>query len=190
MAGDVSYLRKMRTGQPPHKIVTLGNGGDSFKVAVVLLSSDTMLKINEVVQKRYAVVTRIVNGEVVEERDPRDTEDNRARYYNMVLCYEAMRLPDDLNTKVAENPEEVGELLDDEDLQRICEIYNELIVNKAPKLEVITEEDLEDLKKYLEVTPLSDISTVSLVHLKYCHQTLVSEGLLTSNGLGSSSTNK
>ena len=42
MAGDISYLKKMRTGQPPHNVVTLGNGSDSFEVAVVLLSNDTI----------------------------------------------------------------------------------------------------------------------------------------------------
>lgn len=186
MAGDISYLRRMRTGQPPHKIVTLGNGGDSFQVAVILLSSDKMLVINEAVQMRYSKT--VVKGEEVE--DPRDNEKNRARYYNQLLCYESMRNPDDLNEKIADSPEEVGELLDDEDIQRVCEMYNELIVNKAPKLEVLKQEELDQLKKYLEVTPLSDISTVSLVHLKYCHQTLVSESLLTNNGFGSSSINK
>ena len=70
---------------------------------------------------------------------------------------------------------------------QLFEKYNELLVNKAPKLEVLTEEELDSLKKYLEVTPLKDISTVSLVHLKYCHQTLVSEQCLTNSGSGSSS---
>lgn len=186
MAGDISYLRRMRTGQPPHKIVTLGNGGDSFQVAVILLSSDKMLAINESVEKRYAKT--VVKGEEID--DPRDNEKNRARFYNRLLCYESMRNPDNLNEKVADSPDEIGELLDDEDIQRICEMYNELIVNKAPKLEVLKEEELNQLKKYLEVTPLSDISTVSLVHLKYCHQTLVSEKCLTNNGSGYSSINK
>ena len=191
MAGDISYLRRMRTGQPPHKIVTLGNGGDSFQVAVILLSSDKMLAINELVEERYQVkTTRGLDGKDIEVKDPRDNSKNRARYYNQLLCYESMRNPDDLNEKIADSPEEVGELLDDEDIQRICEMYNELIVNKAPKLEVLKQEELDQLKKYLEVTPLSDISTVSLVHLKYCHQTLVSESLLTNNGSGYLSINK
>ena len=99
-----------------------------------------------------------------------------------------MRVPTDLEQKVASSIDEIGQLLDDEDIKRVCEQYNNLIVNKAPKLEVLTEEELDSLKKYLEVTPLKDISTVSLVHLKYCHQTLVSEKCLTSNGSGYLST--
>jgi hypothetical protein len=184
MAGDMSYLKKMRTGQPPHNIVTLGNGSDSFEVAVVLLSNDIMLSINEDVESRYHGTS---NGDNI-IKNPLDTPKNRAMYYNRLLCFHCMRVPDNLNQKVANDADEIGQLLDDEDIKRVCEQYNNLLVNKAPKLEVLTEEELDSLKKYLEVTPLKDISTVSLVHLKYCHQTLVSEKCLTSNGSGSSST--
>lgn len=180
MAGDISYLKKMRTGQPPHNIVTLGNGSDSFEVAVVLLPNDVMLGINEAVEDRYHST---VEGDKV-IKNAKDTPKNRAMYYNRLLCFNCMRVPDNLDQKVANDADEIGSLLDDEDIKRVCEQYNNLLVNKAPKLEVLTEEELESLKKYLEVTPLKDISTVSLVHLKYCHQTLVSEGCLTSNGSG------
>lgn len=184
MAGDVSYLKRMRSGQPPHGIVTLGNEGDSFDVAVVLLSNDTMLTISEEVEDRYH---EVADGDRM-VKNPLDNEKNRARYYNRLLCYHCMRIPTNLNEKVASSPDEIGQLLDDEDIKRVCEQYNNLIVNKAPKLEVLTEEELTELKKYLEVTPLKDISTVSLVHLRYFHQTLVSEQCLTNNGSGYSST--
>ena len=88
-----------------------------------------------------------------------------------------MRDPSDptLSTKIASSPAEVGECLDNEDISRICGAYGELIINKAPKLETLTQEELDIIKKHLEVTPLSDLSTVLLVHLKNCHQTIVSE---------------
>lgn len=178
MAGDLSYLKRMRTGQPPHGIITLGNKGDSFKVAVVLLSNDEMLSINEAVEDRYPDM---------DDKASPTKHKIRASFYNRLLCYYCTRVPDDLSTKIASDPDEIGKILDDEDIKRICEQYNNLLVNKAPKLEVLTEEELDELKKYLEVTPLKDISTVSLVHLKYCHQTLVSEQCLTNNGSGSSS---
>ena len=178
MANDLSYLKKMRTGQPPHSVVTLGNKGDSFNVAVVLLSNDEMLNINEMVEERYPNMS---------DQSSITQQKVRALFYNRLLCYYCTRIPEDLGTKIASDPDEIGKLLDDEDIQRICEQYNNLLINKAPKLEVLTEEELDSLKKYLEVTPLKDISTVSLVHLKYCHQTLVSEQCLTSNGSGSSS---
>lgn len=184
MAGDISYLKRMRTGQPPHGIITLGNGSDSFEVAVVLLSNDIMLNINELVEDRYH---EIIDGTNT-MKNPLDTQKNRAMYYNRLLCYHCLRVPTDLSQRVASSADEIGELLDDEDIKRVCEQYNNLIINKAPKLEVLNEEELESLKKYLEVTPLKDISTVSLVHLKYFHQTLVSEQCLTNNGSGYSLT--
>ena len=184
MGGDISYLKRMRTGQPPHNIVTLGNGSDAFEVAVVLLSNDTMLSINESVEDRYHGT---VDGDKI-IKNPLDTPKNRAMYYNRLLCYHCLRVPNDLTQNIASSPDEIGQLLDDEDIKRVCEQYNNLIVNKAPKLEVVTEEELDTLKKYLEVTPLKDISTVSLVHLKYFHQTLVSEKCLTNNGSGYSLT--
>jgi hypothetical protein len=71
--------------------------------------------------------------------------------------------------------EEVGRSLDDEDIKRVCEAYSELLVNRAPKLEMLKQEEYEELKKVLEATQLSDLSTVSLVHLKHFHLTIVSE---------------
>ena len=186
MNGDVSYLKKMRTGQPPYGMVILGNGDDSFEVAVVLLSNDDMLSINEEVESRYHETT---DGENI-IKDVRDNPKNRAMYYNRLLCFHCMRVPNNLSVKVASSPDEVGQLLDDEDIKRVCEKYNELIVNKAPKLEVLKQEELDELKKYLEVTPLKDINTVSLIHLKYFHQTLVSDLCLMNNGYGSSSINE
>lgn len=189
MTGDISYLKRMRTGQHPHETVTLGNGSDSFDVEVVLLSNDEMLTINEQVEERYHTERKIdADGREQIITDAKDSGKNRTLYYNRLLCYHCMRLPDDIEVKVAASEEEVGELLDLEDIQRVCEKYNEILINKAPKLEILKEDDLEALKKYLEVTPLSDLSTVLLVHLKSCHQTLLSEKCLTSNGSGSLST--
>ena len=185
MAGDISYLKRMRTGQHPHETVTLGNGSDSFDVEVVLLSNDEMLTINEQVEERYHTERKIdADGKEQIITDAKDNGKNRTLYYNRLLCYHCMRLPDDIEVKVAASEEEVGELLDLEDIQRVCEKYNEILINKAPKLEILKEEDLEALK----ITPLSDLSTVLLVHLKSCHQTLLSEKCLTSNGSGSLST--
>lgn len=183
MAGDnISYLKRMRSGDPPHVITTLGNGSESFDVAVILLSNDVMLNINEKVEDRYHSTVG-EDGKVI--KSGIENQKTRAMYYNRLLCYECMRVPGDITQRVADSADEIGRLLDDEDIKRVCEKYNELLVNKAPKLEVLSEEELDSLKKYLEVTPLRDISTVSLVHLKYCHQTLVSEQCLTNNGSGS-----
>lgn len=164
MAGDVSKLQKLRNGVKPSKTVTLGNGNDAFDVKVVLLSSDDMLDIEEQTEEYCNSIGDRANRVV------------RGNYYNKLLCAMCMRDPDD---KTLETPfgtvDDVGKYLDVEDISRVCDAYKDLIVNKSPKIEMITEGELDELKNYLEVTPLKDLSTVLLVHLKSCHQTLVSE---------------
>lgn len=161
---DRSKLANLRRGVPIHKNVTLGNGDNSVNVAVVLLNSDETLDIEETTEEYCRSIGDRANNIV------------RDHYYNKLLCAMCMRDPDDktLSTNIA-SVSEVGEMLDTEDIDRVCTAYKELLINKAPKVELLTEEQLEELKNYLEVTPLKDLSTVLLVHLKSCHQTLVSE---------------
>lgn len=163
MAGD-SKLVQLRKGVPSHKTVTLGNGNDSFDVKVVLLSSDDMLDIEEQTEGYCKSIGDKANRVV------------RNNYYNKLLCAMCMRDPDDntLETPFA-TVSEVGKYMDVEDISRVCDAYKELVINKAPKVELLTNKELEELKNYLEVTQLKDLSTVLLVHLKSCHQTLVSE---------------
>lgn len=161
---DGSILMKLRTGIPQHKNVTLGNGDNAVKVVVVLLTSDEILEIEEETEEYCHEIGDRANHVV------------RDHYYNRLLCAMCMRDPSDstFKTNVA-TVEEVGQLLDTEDIDRVCDAYRELLINKAPKVELLTEDQLVELKNYLEVTPLKDLSTVLLVHLKSCHQTLVSE---------------
>lgn len=159
MAGDIIKLRDMRTGKPPHKTITLGNGDESMRVAVVLLSADAMLNINEKVDSRYG-------------SDKSGNKITRNQYYNILLSTQCLRSVDDINIRLVDDEDELSSLLDLEDIKRICEAYNELIVNKAPKLETLKEEDYDELKKFLEVTKLKDLNTVSLTYLKYFHQTI------------------
>ena len=172
MAGDTrNRIKNLRTGKRSHTSVNLGMGDNMVRVAVVLLPSDTILDINEKVEERYQDV--VVDGVVV--KNPKKNEVTRNQYYNKLVCFHCMRDPENLEEKVFESEDEVGQLLDNDDIGRVCEKYNELLVNNSNKLETMSEEDFEDLKKYLEVTPLKDLSTVSLVHLKYFHKTIVSE---------------
>jgi hypothetical protein len=101
----------------------------------------------------------------------------RAQYYNKLLVFSCMRDPSDkmLQTKMADSVEEIGGILDMEDIARVCNAYGELMINKAPKLEVLTQDQYDTIKNFLGKTQLSDISTVLLVHLINCHQTIVSE---------------
>jgi hypothetical protein len=92
-----------------------------------------------------------------------------------------MREVDNLDRSIFSTVEEVGSILTLEDIKRVCEAYNALIVNNSDKLETLRQEDYDELKKFLEVTPLKDLSIVSQVHLMYFLQTVLSESLQTDN---------
>lgn len=161
----MSKIRNLRMGTPPHKTVKIGNGENAITVKVVALPLDVTQSIEEQVEEYCQLNKGKVNNNV------------RQQMYNKLLAYNCMRDPDDptMNTKVAESADEVGEFMDLEDISRVVNTYSELIMNKAPKIELITQEEFDELKKYLDVTPLSDLSTVSLVHLENFHRSVVSE---------------
>lgn len=165
MVGGKSKLWQLRAGIPAHKNVILGNGDTTVEVTVVALSADTMQMIDETVEVYCKRNKEKVNDTV------------RAQYYNIHLVHHCMRDPnsDRFSQKMTDSPEEVANMMDLEDISRIINAYQELILNKAPRLEMVTQEQLDDIKKHLEVTPLSDLSTVLLVHLANCHRTIVSE---------------
>ena len=155
-------LKDLRRGVPPYRRIRIG-GDNGFDIAVVVLNADKCLEIEELTQ------------EYCSTRQSKTNENVKNQFYNALLCLYCMRDPDDLNAQIAEDINEVMSTLDLEDINRIVGTYNELMINKAPKLELINDEQLEEIKKFLEVTPLSDLSTVLLVHLANCHQTIASE---------------
>jgi hypothetical protein len=165
MVGNKSKLWQLRAGIPPHKNVTLGNGDSTVDVTVVSLTADTMQMIDEVTEE-YCKRNKDKVNDIV-----------RTQFYNINLVHHCMRDPNSerFSVKMTESPEEVSQIMDLEDISRVVNAYQELILNKAPKLEFITQEQLDEIKKHLEVTPLSDLSTVLLVHLANCHRTIVSE---------------
>lgn len=165
MVGGKSKLWQLKSGIPVHKNVTLGNGDTAVKVTVVSLPADVMQMIDEIVEEYCKKNKDRVNDAV------------RTQFYNINLVHHCMRDPnsDRYSIKMTDSPEEVASMMDLEDISRIVNAYQELILNKAPKLEFITQEQLDEIKKHLEITPLSDLSTVLLVHLANCHRTIVSE---------------
>ena len=178
MAGDTfNKIRSLRSGKRTRGFVKLGMGEDSVTVAVVLLPSDIMLDINETVEERYA--PEIKDGVAV--KNSKQSDVTRAQYYNQLLCYHCMCEPEDLDVKIFEKFEDVGHNLTLEDIKRVCETYNNIIVNNSDKLETMKPEDYDELKKFLEVTPLKDLSIVSQVHLMYFLQTVLSESSPTDN---------
>lgn len=165
MVGGKSKLWQLRAGIPVHKNVTLGNGDTTVQVTVVSLPADTMQMIDETVEEYCKKNKERINDAV------------RTQFYNINLVHHCMRDPnsDRFSVKMTDSPEEVASIMDLEDISRIVNAYQELILNKAPRLEFMTQEQLDEVKKHLEVTPLSDLSTVLLVHLANCHRTIVSE---------------
>lgn len=163
MVGD--KIRKLRTGEPVHKLVTIGNGNNSVDFYVVILNIDATQSIEEQVQEYCTNNADKVNDVV------------KSQYYNSLLAFHCLRDTGDptYKTPVFSSVDELRQTLDIEDISRVCNAYGELMMNKAPKLELLSQEQLDLLKKHLEVTPLSDLSTVLLVHLANCHQTIVSE---------------
>ena len=162
MIGEKKSLKDLRRGIPPHKRVHIG-GVDGYDVMVVVLSADKCLEIEEQTQ------------DYCSSRGSKANENVKNQFYNALLVANCMRDPDDLTVPIASSLNEVMECMDLEDINRVVNAYGELMMNKAPKLELLTQEQLETVKKHLEVTPLSDLSTVLLVHLANCHQTIVSE---------------
>jgi len=154
-----SKLSNLRQGIPPHKSVTI-RGMD---IEIVVVSADTTKKCEELAEEYANANKDKVNDRV------------RAQYFDTLLSYHCMRDPDDptFQTKIAESVVEVGELLDVDDINKVMSTYGELLMNKS-KIELMTEEDYSELKKFLEVTPLKDLSTVSLVHLTNFHRSIVS----------------
>jgi len=155
-------LRKLRMGVPNHKKITIGDS-EKLTVAVVILSADITLQIEEDVQEYCSLDQNRINEAV------------KNQYYNATIAYHCMRDPENLDQKLADSVAEILQSLDAEDISRVVNAYAELMMNKAPKLELLDQEGLDEIKKHLEITPLSDLSTVLLVHLASCHQTIVSE---------------
>lgn len=162
MSGENKSLRDLRKGTPPHKRVHIGDN-DGFDVMVVIISADKCLEIEEDVQ------------EYCSSKSSKSNDNTKNQFYNAMLAYNCMRDVDDLTQHIAGDVNEVLQTMDLEDINRVVNAYGELMMNKAPKLELITDAQLDVIKKHLEVTPLSDLSTVLLVHLANCHQTIVSE---------------
>ena len=155
--GKLSQLRK---GIPPHKTISIRG----IDIAVVVVSSDITRECEEITEKYCNENKDKVNDNV------------KSQYFDTLIAYHAMRDPEDpsFETYMADSAEEVAQLLDVEDIRKVIDAYGELIVNKS-KLELLTEEDYDELKKFLNKTPLNDLSTVSLVHLTNFRQAIISE---------------
>lgn len=145
-----SKLAELRRGVTK-RIVTLS---DKVEIAVLIVPTGTLRRIESDIEEWCQSHQSSANDQV------------RRQLYDIMLCHECMRDKDDINVKVTSNWEEAEELLDAEDVSRVLGAYKELMVNKAPKIELLTDEEFNNLKKSLEKIELTDLSTVSALHLK------------------------
>ena len=133
MIGEKKSLKDLRRGIPPHKRVHIG-GADGYDVMVVVLSADKCLEIEEQTQ------------DYCSSRGSKANENVKNQFYNALLVANCMRDPDDLTVPIASSLNEVMECMDLEDINRVVNAYGELMMNKAPKLELLTQEQLETVK--------------------------------------------
>lgn len=164
-----SFISNLRRGITPFKIISLSNGNDeTFNVAVVLLSSDLMCDINDKVCEKY--------GEPTEVED-KQREKAKNIYYNTLLAYHCTRVPEEPYAEyIASCYEEFTRYMDLEDIQRITNAYNELLIDKCDKIELLTDERLEELVNFLDRQAeegWKGLSTTVFIHLTNLYNTLL-----------------
>lgn len=157
-------LHELRRGNPKFSRVYLGDENDGVEVAVVILTADDVLDIDEQVQVYCSSAPNKINDIV------------RSEIANAMICQRAIRNPDNLDEKLLDSLKQTLEMLDLEDMGRIIKAYNELMINRAPKLETLSSEDLEEIKKKLKTAKLKDLNIVQRLHLTSFLQAMRSEG--------------
>jgi hypothetical protein len=154
-----NLLQKLREGTPVSSEISIRG----VKFTIVVVAADITRQIEERAEK-YTTDNPNSTNKV-----------SRDAFFNRELVFECLRDPNDLSKRVAENAEEIGTTFDGEELARICEKYANMVINKVPKLEFLSGADLDEIKKYLDVTQLKDLDTVSAVHLANFLRTIRSE---------------
>lgn len=161
-----SFISNIRRGRTPFKVIGLNNGDETFDVAIVLLSSDLMCDINDRVCEKY--------GESEEESEQLTKSKNI--YYNTLLAYYCTRVPKVPYTEyVADSYKEFCSYMDLEDIDRIVKAYNELLISKCDKIELLTDDRLEELVNFLEKQrggDWKDLDTIAYIHLTNLYNNL------------------
>lgn len=148
----MSKLADLRRGVTKGTVTLSGN----IEVAVVIVPTSTLRQIECDIE------------EWCQGHPKQASQQVRKQMYDIMLIHECTRDKDNIDVKITDSWQEAETLLDNEDVSRILSRYQELMVNKAPKIELLTDEEFEKLKKLLEGTKLTDLSTVSALHLKNC----------------------
>jgi hypothetical protein len=171
-----SRLASLKAGSKKQKEILLP--GTDEKVIISVLTA------NELFMSREDAKGYLKRFYKVDEAN-KDGEDNNAAnkifadtvivnnaYYAYVLHY-ALRRLDDPKVRLSESGEEILNSFVLKEMKDLIESYND-IQNGTYDLELVTTEEFEEIKKYLEATRPNDLDGLSSVYLKLFLQTLPS----------------
>lgn len=146
----MSLLHKIKNGKKNTKLVEFP--GSTTKVALVILSS------NEITQAKVAS-----DAYILEKKISGDTYMDMA--FQQEIIFRALRDKDNLENRLADNIDEIR-ALEVNELAYLQVQYNLFQQENSPFLSAVTEEQLDILKKTLEIMSLKDLSGESLVALR------------------------
>jgi hypothetical protein len=167
-------LDRMRLGQSVCDVVTLPSDPE-IRLSIVPLTEAEYLQVLETV--RDTMASDDLPGMAI-----------RDRVQAQEILVRSIREPDDLTDRLYEDTGEMLEDLDVGDIDELIDRYNEMVANSSPAIDGIPEEELENVKKFLQTMDWSALSGRSWYAAKRFLGT-ISVAQLTANSPGSTSTN-
>ncbi len=147
----MSRLSKIKAGVKHFAPVNIP-GTDEYAHMVVLSSEDMVLV------KKKAIA--YCSGKEIGDADSFNV------ILNSYILYEALKVPDQHDKFFAESPEEIRELLSLSELDGLIDEHMALQEDTSKELNILSKDDLEEVKKHLETTQLNDLSGESIRALK------------------------
>ena len=168
-------LDRMRAGQAVAEIVSLVSDPEIRVALVPLREADY--------KQALSVVARIDMADTMAALQYRD------RVNTQELLARSLRDPSNLDERLFDSAEEMIDLLEVADIDRLIDDFNEMSDKSNPALDGIPEEEFVVLKKVLQVMDWSVLSGRSWFAAKRFLGALTTQGLLSDNSLGSTSIN-
>ena len=168
-------LDRMRAGQAIAEIVPLVSDPEIRVALVPLREADY--------KQALSVVARIDMADTMAALQYRD------RVNTQELLARSLRDPSNLDERLFSSAEEMIDLLEVADIDRLIDDFNEMSDKSNPSLDGIPDEEFVALKKVLQVMDWSALSGKSWFAAKRFLGALTMQGLLSDNSPGSTSTN-
>lgn len=155
--------RRMRMGQNVADFVTLRSNPEVRFAMVPLLEVEY--------EQAWAAAAAIDQPD-----NPYGTE-IRDRTLKVHSLWYALRMPEDIEQKVFDSPEELAEELEDGDINQLGDEYQSLVDYASPAIDGLDDDKVADLKKAWEQIDLNGLSGKSWWHLKMFFMTLTVDQL-------------